>query len=286
MRLRSAGLATGGREEYHSQRALFHARQSERSVRTWTIAGSSTQGEAETRGTERGGFRLTNSGSLIRFHSAKFLGAAGKHDIWVSHRVPKASSPARAWPLAPTKPDVIKRLLDIKAELTLRSGPAVETKATSVSKLPSGPATVVGVTLSDLTTDDETLGTIATLTDLEFLGFGDRNTCTTAGLSKLASLAQLRGLDLYKLKIPSLGAADFLASLPRLEYIHLPYGRADEWAAAIASRPTIIEVDAYRSKMSDAGLAHLEKASQLKSLKLIDNSNVTQAAIDRFAAAV
>jgi hypothetical protein len=100
---------------------------------------------------------------------------------------------------------------------------------------------------------------------------------------KLSSLVQLRRLDLPKFASPA--AVDIVGSMPNLKHLGLPYGTADEWARAVAALPSVTEINAYRAKISDAGLAHLASMPQLKILDLRDNP-VTPAAVERLAAAV
>ena len=203
-----------------------------------------------------------------------------------------ATTPAVRWPLAPSKPEDIKRLLDAHAEVTLRTGATQYKLVKPGDALPAGPATVVGVKLAGgpvPTDDDGLLAIVAVFTDLEELYFERRgHTFTTQGLLKLKSLVELRRLSLHEFKDPAAGGTDLLKSLPHLEFIRLPFGTkvAEEWAAAVATRPSILEIDAYRAGVTDAGVAYLEKMPQLRKLGLADNVQISEAAIERLAAAL
>ncbi len=202
-----------------------------------------------------------------------------------------SSATAPRWPLAPSQPADIQKLLDAKAEVTVRVDATKEVKLKSGDKLPAGPATIVGVTLfgNQNKADDALLEFLATLTDLEDLNFStNAHAATPAGVQKLAALKNLRRLSLNGLKNQADGVSDVLKSLPRLEYLYLPFGKrtSEEWAKAASTITTITEINTYRCDLTETGLAHLEKMSQLTIVSLVDNGDLTQAAIERFAAAV
>jgi len=210
--------------------------------------------------------------------------------------VGSTSALSKRWPLAPSKPEDIKRLLDMNAEVALRTasafgGDPIDTVVKSPEVVPSSPATIVGVLFAGkpIPTDDSALGFVAGLTDLESINFQAGNAqheVTPGGLMKLSALTQLRRLGVNPLRGISQAGSKLIASLPSLEYVHLPYAGSDDWAPHVAAHRSITTVSAYRAGFTDAGLAALEKMKWLRSLDLIDNDYLSEAAIQRFAAAV
>jgi hypothetical protein len=199
-----------------------------------------------------------------------------------------SASPTVRWPLPPSKPDDMRKLLAAKAEIALRSSPLGDNKVKLVEQLPTGPATIVGVTFNGdgATVNDAILAVIAGLTDLEELAFGKAKfEVTSVGLFKLASLTHLRRLNVNGLGSYAAAVVDIVKSMPELEYIHLPYGPSDQWARVVATRLGIVEVSTYRSGFSDEGLRYLETMTHLRRIDLRD-SGISEAAVDRFAAAV
>jgi len=198
------------------------------------------------------------------------------------------SQAATRWPLAPSRPEDIQRLLDAKTQFTLRTGTSRDIKVTRPEELPKAPATVVSVTLTGnpIPIDSALIDVVARLTDLEHLVFssGSKNVTGPDDIKKLATLVQLRKLSFWG--VHAQGASGILKSMPHLESILLPYAVGDEWAAALVHLPSVVEVDCYRIGISDAGLAHLEKMPQLKFVRLQDNHQLSQAAVEKFAAAV
>jgi hypothetical protein len=79
---------------------------------------------------------------------------------------------------------------------------------------------------------------------------------------------------------------NLLKSWPNLEFLFLPTSQTDEWVAAAVTRPSIIHLRAYRTDITDSSLVLLEKMPQLRVLSVTENRNLTEAAIQRFAAAV
>jgi hypothetical protein len=251
------------------------------------------------------------AGAVVKDSSGNGLHLDLKHGAWVQadgSAIPAApvTAPtdsdapgALRWPLAPSTTEDIQWLLDGKCSVTVR-GPAAsgggptDTKLQPGDAIPSGPLTIVGINghLRDepYTTDDD-LARIATFVDVESLSFSDTRVsyrASSAGLLRFASLVNLRRLNLNNFKSKATGATAILASLPQLEYLHLPHGEntSAEWAAAAAALPSITEINASDADFRDAGLAQLEKMSQLRSIDLTDNPALTRAAVDRFAAAV
>ena len=199
------------------------------------------------------------------------------------------------WPLAPTKPEDIQHWLDANVEVTVRTaapgGGSLDNRLTAAT-LPAGPATIVGLkykSRGSALVDDLQLGLIAELTDLEELELGPAGAAfTPQGMRKLASLVYLRRVILHHFGISAAGLSDLLNSWPNLELLQVPHGtkRAEEWIAVAVTRPSIREISAYRADLTDASLALLEKMPQLRVLDLCENSFLTEAAIQRLAAAV
>ena len=252
---------------------------------------------------------LTADGRTM-FYESRRSGGSGDSDIWVTRRVPKsgassqpsftasAATPAAVrWPLAPSKPEDIRWALELQAKVTLRSesfgGTAAERVISKPEEIPSGSATIVGVEIHpiDRQTTDADLERIATLVDLETFVFGNQKgaiSATSAGLRKLAALANLRRLDVHHCKNYAAGASEILKAMPRLVYLYPPHSTAaaEEWIGVAATLPSIRELYLFRCDVTDAGFAPLAKMPQLAVLDVRDNSKLTQPAIERFAAAV
>ena len=204
----------------------------------------------------------------------------------------------KRWPLAASQPADIQWLVGLRAEVTLRTAmpsinSAVDQTIKSATEIPAGAATIVGVHFMGKAArvTDADLARLCGFVDLESLSFdndGDRSgpprEITGQGWSKLASLKHLRSLKLEGCRQVTV-LPDFMASLTALESLDLQYPDAAEWARAAAAAPALKRINAYRTQLGDDGLAHLEKRTSLQQIDLRD-SRVTQAAVDRFAAAV
>jgi formylglycine-generating enzyme required for sulfatase activity/serine/threonine protein kinase len=203
------------------------------------------------------------------------------------------SSLQRRWPLAASKLEDIQWLLGLGAKVTLRVAmPSIHSSAdrtiTTTTEIPAGAATIVGVELFDkpAPTTDADMARISSFGDLETLAFADKtkNDVTYQGWGKLTALRNLRSM-----KVNGYGMngtlPDFMTSLSALEYLEIPYQNADEWARAAAAAPALKKIHAYRTTLTDDGLARLEKRTSLLEIDL-RAAKVTQAGIDRFAAAL
>jgi len=202
------------------------------------------------------------------------------------------------WPLAATKPEDLKRLIDFKAELTLRSAEPgqrpVDRKASSAKELPTDPATLVGLSFSRdaRSFNDAELAFFGSMIDLEsltlaFYGLGAKSNITAAGMQKLAALRNLKRLSLQAFRKEHFSATEPLfATMPNLEFIALPYDVHEGWFPILTKRTSITELKAFRSDLKDHELAALETMTWLRSVDLRDNHKLSEAAIRRFAAAI
>jgi hypothetical protein len=192
--------------------------------------------------------------------------------------------PADGTPLAPSKPADIAWLLEAGAVVTLRTGPGTEITLKPGQPLPAGPATIVGVHLADKATDDEVMARLATLTDLESVVFyADKpGNLTATGLGRLRTLAKMKQFNLASITQDAASAVEVLDAFPRLESLRLPVANTDAWAERAARVPTLTDVSAYRTNLTDQGLAHLAKLPRLQALNLVD-SRMTPEAIQQFA---
>jgi formylglycine-generating enzyme required for sulfatase activity len=93
---------------------------------------------------------------------------------------------------------------------------------------------------------------------------------TAQGRTRLTAEAWDEGLRLVK-------------ALPAFEGGYFPHFDADRWAAALVDVPSVLELNAYGSDLTDDGLASLAKFASLKYLNLDGCANVTAAGLLKLA---
>jgi len=268
---------------------IFRGPNGEEVARVQMPAGGSVTIANEPRPSESGGVAKPTPTATGTFFTAGVAPAGAT--TFQSTASPSALQ--TRWPLAASQPADIRWLLGLGAQVTLRVAmPAINSSAdrtiTTAAEIPPGAATIVGVELHGTSgpTTDADLARISSFVDLETLAFakGSKNEITNQGWSKASALKNLRRLtlegDWKQVVLP-----DFMASLSALEHLRMPYD-ADEWARAAATAPALKTLIAYRSQLSDEGLALLEKRASLREIDLRSAHLVTQAGIDRFTAAM
>jgi Leucine-rich repeat (LRR) protein len=154
---------------------------------------------------------------------------------------------------------------------------------------------------SNNTITDQGLAKLATLRNLEELELGGEQ-ISDAGLVHLAKLPKLRFLSLWGSQFTDAGMAHVsrirslqtfsapstigdeglthLASMPNLERLNLHRNEniTDQGMARVAWMPALRQLDIGKTRVSDAGLAHLQRPKNLEFLEL-PWENVTEAGL-------
>ncbi len=128
---------------------------------------------------------------------------------------------------------------------------------------------------------DFNVESVAALRQLEWLNLSGSK-LTSLGLVKLKPLAALRSLGLDGTEVRSPGLA-LLASLPKLERLTLWKCKQIDDAAApyLAASPRLAMLDLAETKLTDKGLAELQKMRRLRRLYL-GGTLITKAGMEKF----
>ncbi|MCE9561992.1 MAG: protein kinase [Planctomycetes bacterium] len=145
---------------------------------------------------------------------------------------------------------------------------------TDIVELPKAKFAIVGLNLSPvnapvLQVNDHDLRQLACLKQLESLNLGRQEQVTTAGLSHFAGCSKLKRLGIFATQIGGDGVP-LLNKFQRLEQFQFNVGDSDKWAEGLAKIPTMREVHAYRSDLSDEGVKHLTKLPNLEIVTFSD----------------
>lgn len=131
--------------------------------------------------------------------------------------------------------------------------------------------------------DDQGLCYIAQITTLESLELALSHHCTDEGIAMLLALVNLQHLELdYFYKLTDASAA-YIGQLPRLKSLKMLVPQfTDDGLAHLSARLETLWL-CISSNITDAGLAHLGKLSNLTDLSLSHNRLVTGAGIKHLA---
>ena len=210
------------------------------------------------------------------------------NDAAMSANTPKDTKPASVPVADPaTERRIAEWVLGVKGLVTVRTPKGESLEVSRLKDLPKEPFTLTGVNLSvggnyqadEISNDD--CRQFAALSGLESLNLGRQQHVTAEGLAHFSGCRDLKLLGISNSGV-GVDAIPIVTKFTKLEAFDVPFSQCDIWAEALAKMPTLRKVVAYRTGITDAGVAHLARLPKLEDLNLVD-ADISDASLKSLA---
>lgn len=175
-------------------------------------------------------------------------------------------------------------VLGVKGHVTVRTSTGESVEVSRRKDLPKKPFTLTGVVLdssgaadADDQISNDDCRQFAAISGLETLNLSRQQHVTTEGLAHFSGCRDLKFLGLGFTEV-GVDAIPLVANFTKLESFQFPLAECDTWAEALTKMPTLRKVIAYRSGITDVGVAHLARLPRLEDLNLVD-ADLTDASL-------